>query len=251
MTLWKIRASKTRHVLRIAEVIGLAILVQVWDGVGRTPAVSAGWVRGRACADEDCSRRVMLVQGAAGRHPGLCGAQRLWRRLVKLLPGCPHTLLSHTRMTCPFPWRPPTFHPPSAHCRPPPTVTPFPRRRVLSSFRGQPAAACPRTRTGGRAMACGESCGSPALPAKRRRDPRRRGAPGALISRAAASCAPAGGAGVSRGSPTPRKAAAAQRAQALTTATLVPLVPPPASRAARRAPTTTSRRSSCRQATTP
>lgn len=29
MTLWKVRASKTRHVLRIAEVIGLAILVQV------------------------------------------------------------------------------------------------------------------------------------------------------------------------------------------------------------------------------
>ena len=29
MTLWRVRASKTRHVLRIAEVIGLAILVQV------------------------------------------------------------------------------------------------------------------------------------------------------------------------------------------------------------------------------
>jgi hypothetical protein len=29
MTLWRVRASKTRHVLRIAEVIGLAIVVQV------------------------------------------------------------------------------------------------------------------------------------------------------------------------------------------------------------------------------
>lgn len=37
MTLWRIRASKTRHVLRIAEVIGLAILVQV-RARGRGPA---------------------------------------------------------------------------------------------------------------------------------------------------------------------------------------------------------------------
>jgi chloride channel 7 len=34
MTLWRVRASKTRHVLRIAEVIGLAIVVQVTGSAG-------------------------------------------------------------------------------------------------------------------------------------------------------------------------------------------------------------------------
>ena len=34
MTLWRVRASRARHVLRIAEVIGLAILVQVGGARG-------------------------------------------------------------------------------------------------------------------------------------------------------------------------------------------------------------------------
>jgi hypothetical protein len=91
MTLWRVRASKTRHVLRIAEVMALAVLVQVTarGGAGRCGGA------GRAV-------------GSAAREPLCRGSARSCA--PALLPGPPLSLTQPVPSGKPNEPRPP--HPP-------------------------------------------------------------------------------------------------------------------------------------------